>query len=333
MDKIISTTAQVKENNKELIKKAIIELKQATKIMVAKKTGLSVATCNTLLNELARSEEIVEVKLEKKASCAGRPSKTFRINDDFHLTCCISFLKDATGFSIHYEIIDLLGNILSEKMLSEAEITYEKIYHLLQSIILEYSNLRIISISIPGMKDEDNKIVTCSIPSLIGINLVQSIEDDFGIPAMIDNDMNLIALGLYKEKKNLSSTTVISLSFENGKCTGAGIIINGSIIHGKNNHAGDTTILNLPVESPRGLFHSIPKINMEDSIAKVISIFIYLFNPDIIMLTGQSMNITLIGPVSDLCKRSVGEARMPEIVYAQDTSSYLFTGLTEVTLS
>ncbi len=329
MERIITTTAKVKENNKEVIKNALIQIGQCTKNMVAKETGLSVATCNTLLNELARSGEILEVKIEKKANGAGRPSKTYRLNDQLCLICCLSLYTEGRRQFITYQIIDLMSNIISEKTIEEINIDYKKIHQLIESLLHEHSGIQSVSIGISGTIDSAQVIDTCDIPLLVGKNLIQDILTDFSLPVVIDNRMNLIAYGLYQQKAYTSSHSVIALSFDNDKCNDSGIIINGDIIHGKSNFAGTISCLSLQPEYTRRLLHPTVKVSHEEQIAKAMSLFIAVLNPDVIMLTGQSISITLIGPILDACKKIIPEEHMPELTFAQDTKSYYITGLAE----
>ena len=52
-----NTTADLKQHNKQAIKKALFTLGSATKAELAQETGLSVVTCGTIVNELIASVE------------------------------------------------------------------------------------------------------------------------------------------------------------------------------------------------------------------------------------------------------------------------------------
>lgn len=330
MTELIRNTAQVKENNKKLIKETLISLKQATKIMVAKETGLSVATCNTLLNELARSEEIVEVKLEKKATGAGRPSKTYRINEQFQLLSCLSIEETQGKSSLLYSVFDFMGNVLFEKTNTESNLTYPVIRQFLQSVIPEYKGIGIISIGIDAASDSEGTLLNSPFPALNGINLLRNIEDDFGLPAVMDHKINLITSGFYKQLNDATLKNIVVLSFQGHKCTSAGILLNGQLLHGKDNAACDLTLLNAPSESSqKGFFRATTKLTTEDTIARIISIFIQLLNPDIIMLTGPGITVSMMGTLSNACMHFIPEEHMPEMTYIQDTSEYYRTGLLE----
>lgn len=60
--KSIGSVNQVKDHNVKLVKDALKSLESGTKNTVAQMTGLSIATCNTILNELAESGEILKLK-------------------------------------------------------------------------------------------------------------------------------------------------------------------------------------------------------------------------------------------------------------------------------
>lgn len=330
MTETIRTTAQVKENNKKLIRETLISLKQATKIMVARETGLSVATCNTLLNELARSEEIVEVKPEKKSSGAGRPSKTYRINEEFQLFSTLSIQEDHGKAVLLCRIFDCMGNVLLEKELVERNLTYATIQQLLQSAFTEYKSIKLISIGIDASLDSESTIQNSSLSALNGINLIQNIQEDFDLPALMDTRINLITQGFYHALEDPTLKNVIVLSFSDSKCTHAGLILQGQPYRGKQNAACDLSLINAPCEVvQKGLFRTPSKMNSLEVIARIISTFIQLLNPDIIMLTGSGITVSMIGTLSNACMHHVPEEHMPEMTYIQNPSEYYHIGLME----
>lgn len=63
---------KIKQQNILQIKRALIALGSATKPEIAKHTGLTVATCGNLLNEMAKSGDAVAENL--RFSNGGRPA-------------------------------------------------------------------------------------------------------------------------------------------------------------------------------------------------------------------------------------------------------------------
>ncbi|MEG1877321.1 MAG: ROK family protein [Lachnospiraceae bacterium] len=332
MKQNISNTAQIKTNNKDLIKRALIKLEQGTKIMVAKETGLSVATCNSLLNELSASEEIIETPTQNKQAGAGRPSKTYHVNERFHLICCLSFHSERTGKYLRYSIVDLLGKAIEENTLFPTELGYFQIQEVLQTLLDKYPRIAVISIGIPGIVNKDSFIESCDIEELKGLNLASYIKDDYGVPVILDNDMNLIAYGLYQQKHYKTQRSVVAISFFENICSGAGIVINGEVIRGRSNFAGEVSYLPLQPENSKRIKLPLAKMENAEIIARTVCAFITILNPDIIMLTGNSISINIMNSISEHCTRLIPEHHMPELTYAQITDSYYLSGLSEKAL-
>lgn len=70
MNQIANNSIRVKRINQELIKEALKAMKQGTKAAVASVTGLSIATCGNILNELVETGEVIETELEASSGDA-----------------------------------------------------------------------------------------------------------------------------------------------------------------------------------------------------------------------------------------------------------------------
>lgn len=77
----------MKKLNEELVRQTLKMMKQGTKSMVSKETGLSIATCANLLNELSVKGEALEQGMQE--SNGGRPAKLYRHNENFSYIACI----------------------------------------------------------------------------------------------------------------------------------------------------------------------------------------------------------------------------------------------------
>lgn len=75
------TTREMKINNVVLVTHALKSLGSATKAELAVATGLSIATCGTVLNELSSNSEVLA--LEREVSRGGRPAQRYAYNPDY----------------------------------------------------------------------------------------------------------------------------------------------------------------------------------------------------------------------------------------------------------
>ena len=82
-------SSDVRKINVNLIRSVMWRGGEHTKQSVAMDTGLSVATCNTLLNELEKSGEILSEK--RQLNGVGRSTSMYRINESYESMLCIRF--------------------------------------------------------------------------------------------------------------------------------------------------------------------------------------------------------------------------------------------------
>ncbi len=100
-----------------------------------------------------------------------------------------------------------------------------------------------IGIGVPSVVDVPNGIVynTLNIPSWERVELKAILEDEFGIPVYINNDVNCFTLGEHRFGLAKSHSSVIGLSLGTG--LGSGIIINNQLYAGSNCGAGEIGLL------------------------------------------------------------------------------------------
>ena len=77
----------IKKANKALIRKLLRSGKAYTKQQIALQTGLSVASCNTYLNEMEATGEVIGEK--QKLHEVGRSSVLYKLNEEYESILCI----------------------------------------------------------------------------------------------------------------------------------------------------------------------------------------------------------------------------------------------------
>lgn len=78
---MVSSTPEVRQLNRERIRRELHVRKTCTKAEMAAWTGLSVSTCNTILNEMRADGEIIRTSQED--GYVGRPASRFEYNADY----------------------------------------------------------------------------------------------------------------------------------------------------------------------------------------------------------------------------------------------------------
>ena len=150
---------------------------------------------------------------------------------------------DIGGTMIKYGLVSSDGEILStDKIETEAEKGLENILNKIDNIFKKYKENNPVGIAVSGTGQINGmigKVIGGNpiIPNWIGTNLVKILEEKYNLPAVLENDVNCVALG---EKwigagKDLSNFICLTI----GTGIGGGIILNNQLFRGENFVAGE----------------------------------------------------------------------------------------------
>lgn len=155
---------------------------------------------------------------------------------------------DVGGTNIKIALVDKTGSIVySDTVPTRAEMGYEYTINNMKKAISDLiaqtkvakEDISGIGFGFPGQIDCDNGVVLLApnIPGWVNVPIAKIIEKEFSIPVKVDNDVRCAALaelnyGAGKGTQNLICITV-------GTGIGSGLIINGKIVRGAKNVAGE----------------------------------------------------------------------------------------------
>lgn len=157
---------------------------------------------------------------------------------------------DIGGTAIKYGIIQEDGQILSKNMIdTEAHQGGPAILNKVETIISQYDQkekLSGICISTAGMVDIEKGMITYSaplIPNYKGIEYKKVLENKFGLPCEVENDVNCAGLAEYYS--GASEGCKIALMLTVGTGIGGSIIINGEVFRGFSGSACEVGYMNM----------------------------------------------------------------------------------------
>ena len=150
---------------------------------------------------------------------------------------------DIGGTMIKYGLVSSDGKILStNKIKTEASKGLNNILNKIDNIFKGYKENNPVGIAVSGTGQINGmigKVIGGNpiIPNWIGTNLVKILEKKYNLPAVLENDVNCVALG---EKwigagKDLSNFICLTI----GTGIGGGIILNNQLFRGENFVAGE----------------------------------------------------------------------------------------------
>ena len=231
----------MKRLNQSAILRTIREQGLISRADIAKALRLNPSTVTRIVNELIEENLVFEEEGRGESTARGgrRP-----VLLEFNYKASLIVGVDLGGTDIVGALSDLDGNILHHESIRSrsAQEGLETLMELVQGLVdiprLPGQRIRAIGIGAPGVTLSREGIVTWA-PALgwRNIPLKQLVEERFGVPAFVENDVNLHALGEHWRGTGQGVRNLVCIFIGTG--IGAGIIINGDLYRGANYAAGE----------------------------------------------------------------------------------------------
>ena len=219
-------------------------------------SGLSAPTVSKAIKYLQKKQLVENIGLG--ASSGGRPPDLWRFTPTYGYVAGV----DIEIARLRIALADLDGVIVGRWTVSlRAHRTPEKIVELIQTGVRELlkqngvsrQKLLAVGAGVPGITDVDAGLVF-SAPHLSNwrnVPLRDLLETQLRVPAVVDNDVNVAALGesWRGTAKGISNFVFLAL----GVGIGAGIFLRGDLYHGSDWAAGEIGYLLIPGGPPAAI--------------------------------------------------------------------------------
>lgn len=318
----MSDTSEIRKQNKSAIMEIIRSGKEYTKQNMALATGMSVATCNTILNALAEEGRVIGEK--RQLNDVGRNTVVYRINDEFESVLCICFELLGGVRKIFTRIVSPSGRLVFEKIEAVSRISSEELVAAVKNAVKQFPNTSCIAVGNPGMAD-NGVISHCDIPELNGVNILESLRSEFDLPVIIENDMYFKAYGYYM--RGASSRKIITMmNFHANVLPGTATIYKGTVIKGKNGFAGMVGFMPYGISKEEYL----EKLNPGECIpliSNAAASIIAVINPDEMVFTGNLLDSERIKEIYRECLKTIPSEYMPEFSFIEDFEQCYIQGM------
>lgn len=322
-------TAMTRLFNLEMVIMALRDLKPRTRKKLAEETGLSIATCGNLLTELLEQGRVFEIDDEEFSG--GRPAKCYVYNPNHSLVAGLSVIYHTDKLTLNTIVSNLVGEIRQEASLDINPSEISQIETCVDELLAAHPEVKSLAIGVPGVV-KDDEIISCDIEAMAGYPLKSRIVSRHKIQVTIENDMNLVALGISHKPDLETDSIIVAINFPKDSCGGAGIVIGGKILDGWTHFAGEISYLPLDVEH----HEIIEMMNRPDeglsSIIKTIISLIAIINPTQIALTGELVQPSMIPALLESCRKVIPEKNIPPISIIEDLQAEYNNGLIYLTL-
>lgn len=163
---------------------------------------------------------------------------------------------DVGGTNVKVALVDKSGSIAySNSVPTRAEMGYEytiqnmitAIKDLMKEPKVESDSIEGIGFGFPGQIDCDNGIVRLApnIPGWVNIPIASIISKEFGVPVKVDNDVRCAALAELNYGAGQGAQNMLCITVGTG--IGSGIILNGKLVRGASNAAGELGHIKLDI--------------------------------------------------------------------------------------
>ncbi len=223
------------------VSKVIRDQGPISRAQIARMLSLSPTTTGRLVDGLLQSGILHEIG-QMQGEGAGRPSRMVMFNSQFSSVLTIDLrLTDA-----YAAVADLNGRLLraASRSLTTGDIPQslaelvELVGGLLQSSD-DCAPVEMIVVGAPSIVDSFSGVIEWA-PSLgwENVPLQAILENEFKLPVLIENDVNLAALGEWWQGAGKSAAdNLVFVSLGTG--IGAGLILNGELYRGATNASGE----------------------------------------------------------------------------------------------
>lgn len=224
---------------------AISHYGPTSRASVAKITGLSKQTVSEIVSGLEGSGWVRTVG--RTEGHVGRRAVVYEISPDAAAVASV----DLGGFKTRVAICDLTGVVIAETVRPTdrkgGEAVVRQIADLIRSTTrkagLTAEKVHSAVVGVPGAPDPTTGRIGMvpNIPGLDRIDMRHLLQDSLGIEAVVENDVNLAALGEHWLVRHSENDDLVYVSIGTG--IGAGLVVGGRLLRGAFGSAGEVGYL------------------------------------------------------------------------------------------
>ncbi len=328
----MATTSAVRRENLAQIRRLLWRGVPLSKKDIASQLGLSVATCNTLLNEMAAAGEVVCEP--RRTGNAGRGGFSYRAAEDY--ATIVAAYIDLPGSERVFcaKALALTGTELESMRVTLPHLDGEALLSLLEDAFHLRANTRQIVLGVPGTV-RDGVIGHCDVSELDGVDLASDVAERIGVPIHIENDMHLKASGYCHEHCDSGEVTTLAY-FPPHILPGTATVHAGEPIRGASGFAGMVGFLSYgTAEAPmnrKELLQLLAPATCRPLIAHAVASLCAVLNPNAIVLTGGLLDESCVEWLRDACARTIPEEFLPGLRFERDFDRYYWIGMRQTAL-
>lgn len=247
---LIGSPALMRRTNARTILRSLKKLGTCSRADLVRETGMSAPTVANVISDL---DDLGLIQwIGEGVSGGGRPPENLRFNADYG---CLAGI-DITADALRILLTDLNGTLLVEQneiLPKEArspdaviEVLRNSLKTIMQKRNLPSKKLVAMTVGVAGITNAKDGIVVSVSDSSTWRNVAlrDLLKEHFACALFVENDTNLAALGEHFCGVAQAEESFVFIGIGSG--VGAGIFLNGQIVHGASWSAGEIGYLRVP---------------------------------------------------------------------------------------
>ncbi len=218
---------------------------------IARVTGLSPTTVAQRVDVLIDAGYVREAGMG--VSQGGRRPRALEVDPTTGVVCAVDLGSQHATFGL----LDLSGRLIATRreridIAEGVEPILTWMVGVADALVAEHAEpgqrLRGFGIGVPGPVDSRTRTLVSPsrMPGWTGVDVAAAVTDLTGLPTVVDNDANLMALGEHGLDRSVADLVFVKV----GSSIGCGVIASGSLHHGHHGMAGDISHVTVPDAPP-----------------------------------------------------------------------------------
>ncbi|GIN72938.1 hypothetical protein J14TS2_34130 [Bacillus sp. J14TS2] len=318
-------TNLIRRNNLEKLKAWLFIKGKSIKAEMAKDTGISVVTINSLVKELVRDNTFIEGSFIQQKT--GRPAVEYMFNYDktFHLLLSIQEKKSPERkrkLQVIAKIVNMEGVEKVSEVIDFPEINIENLLSIIEKYIHEEYEVGKIGLAIPGKIFEG--VITSSWENVFdGWNIEEELKRMTDIPIKIQNDAHIMTMGFCVENNLFINESVVGIFYPEKSMPGITIFSNGALIEGQKGLAGEAKFL------PNIMEKTAPdtEIELARNLSEIVAIYNVVIAPSFFVISSENVDIEIMRQAIESDKSLSRQPNKPIIYFDRHFQQSMTMGL------
>ncbi|HWI63415.1 MAG TPA: ROK family protein [Symbiobacteriaceae bacterium] len=307
------------------IRAALLAAGGATKVELCETLGISFPTAAKFLTHMEQAGEVLSVGLDD--SSGGRRAQRYAYNPDYRLGATLFLEKAETPYTVYNVCGEVKEQGTAAGCLQDGS---ETLAQQVESLLERHPRIRSLAFGVPGSVNNGRIIYIPGYEKFQGFDLKGYSEARFGLPTVVENDMNAAVLGYSDQADCRESPTLVYLYFgQNGP--GAGILVNGKVVRGATSFSGEVAFVPLYEGQNFGqaITDAAGRVTVShtatglDAVSRVVATLAAVLNPTAVIFCRDEVTGALLDAIAARSAAYIPQEHLPHLTASDWKTDYL----------